>query len=156
MRIVGLDLAGSPKRRTGYCLLASGRVETRILYADTDILRALYEDKPEIVAIDAPLSLPFGRCCLLEECSCRGKAHLRVCDKTLLSMKIHFFPITLGPMRLLTTRGMNLAESLAKGEFAQLRSTRARHRTFGGFHANKRCRGAKGEGLRGWACGSIS
>jgi len=114
MRIVGLDLAGSPKRRTGYCLFAGGRVETRILYADTDILRVLSEDKPEIVAIDAPLSLPFGRCCLLEECSCRGKAHLRACDKTLLSMKIRFFPITLGPMRLLTTRGMKLAESLAE------------------------------------------
>jgi hypothetical protein len=114
MRVVGIDLAGSPKRRTGYCLFAGGRVETRVLYTDTDILRALYEDNPEIVAVDAPLSLPFGRCCLLEECSCRGKAHLRACDKTLLSMKIHFFPITLGPMRLLTTRGMKLAESLAE------------------------------------------
>lgn len=114
MRVVGLDLAGSSRRRTGYCLFAGGRVETRILYADSDVLGAVLGDKPEIVAIDAPLSLPFGRCCLLEECSCRGKAHLRVCDKTLLSMKIPFFPITLGPMRLLTTRGMKLAESLAK------------------------------------------
>lgn len=114
MRVVGIDLAGSPKRRTGYCRLIDGRIETLVLYTDSDILAAICEDQPEIVAIDAPLSLPFGRCCLLDECGCKGKAHLRTCDKTLLSLKIPFFPITLGPMRLLTTRGMKLAGSLTE------------------------------------------
>ncbi|UCD51262.1 MAG: hypothetical protein JSW27_01260, partial [Phycisphaerales bacterium] len=35
-------------------------------------------------------------------------AHLRECDRGLQRRKIRFFPITLGPMRMLTERGLTL------------------------------------------------
>jgi len=110
-RFVGLDLAGSPKRPTGICLLEGNRADVSVLYTDEEILRAI-GDRAQGVAIDAPLSLPRGRCCLRDECACAGTAHFRACDLELRRMKIKFFPITLGPMRQLTTRGMALKKRL--------------------------------------------
>ncbi|MGQ9469843.1 MAG: DUF429 domain-containing protein, partial [Nitrososphaerales archaeon] len=73
--------------------------------------------RPDIISIDAPLSLPFGRCCLKDTCSCRNKGHLRHCDRELLKMKIKFFPITLGPMRKLTERGIRLKKIIEEKGF---------------------------------------
>jgi predicted nuclease with RNAse H fold len=108
---VGLDLAGSQKRPSGICLLEGNRADVSVLYTDEEILRAI-GDGSQAVAIDAPLSLPKGRCCLRDECACAGKAHFRSCDLELRKMKIKFFPITLGPMRQLTNRGMALKSRL--------------------------------------------
>ena len=102
--VVGLDLAGSPKRPTGFCLLCGASVETRDLYADDEILAAVRDAAPALVAIDAPLSLPPGRTSIHE----RNGAHYRACDLELRRRKIPFFPITLGPMRSLTERGIAL------------------------------------------------
>ncbi len=51
---------------------------------------------------------------MLDDCKCRGHGHLRECDRELLRMGIKFFPVTLGPMRKLTMRGMKLREDLRK------------------------------------------
>jgi len=110
-RLVGLDLAGSEKRPSGICLLEGNRADVSVLYTDEEILRAI-GDRVRAVAIDAPLSLPKGRCCLRDECACSGKAHFRLCDLELRKMKIKFFPITLGPMRQLTVRGLALKNQL--------------------------------------------
>jgi predicted nuclease with RNAse H fold len=110
-KLVGLDLAGSEKRPTGICLLEGNQAKVSAIYTDEEILRAIGDDV-QAVAIDAPLSLPKGRCCLRDECDCSGKAHFRVCDLELRKMKIKFFPITLGPMRKLTLRGMALKNKL--------------------------------------------
>jgi uncharacterized protein len=108
-RPVGLDLAGSPARRTGYCRLGPGlRTETRVLGPDEEILDAVRAARPSIVAIDAPLSLPTGRRSL----DIPGPPHLRACDRALSALGIRFFPVTLGPMRSLTRRGIALAARL--------------------------------------------
>jgi len=116
MLVVGLDLAGVEIRPTGLCVLdtESMRVKTELVYSDDEILKKINEINPEVVAVDAPLSLPRERCCLKNNCSCRNKGHLRECDKMLLKMKIRFFPVTLGPMRKLTERGINLKKLLEK------------------------------------------
>ena len=62
------------------------------------------ESVPKVVAIDAPLSLPAGRKSIEQ----RTNVHLRECDKELLKRGIKFFPVTLGPMRKLTSRGIIL------------------------------------------------
>jgi predicted nuclease with RNAse H fold len=114
-KLVGLDLAGSEKRPTGICFLEGNQARVSVLYTDKEILRAIGKDVRS-VAIDAPLSLPRGRCCLRNDCDCYGRAHFRFCDLELRKMKIRFFPITLGPMRQLTLRGMALKNKLeAKG-----------------------------------------
>lgn len=103
--VVGVDLAGSPRRPTGMCALR-GRTASDIteLYSDEEILAYLRDRNPGLVAIDAPLSLPPGRRSIND----RNGKHLRICDEELRRRGIRFFPITIGPMRMLTERGIRL------------------------------------------------
>jgi uncharacterized protein len=116
MSVVGLDLAGVQTRPTGYCKLIDMTAETAILFTDEEILAKVQEVQPKIVAIDAPLSLPLGRKSIEE----RNTEHLREADRELLKRGIKFFPITLGPMRKLTTRGLQLKAALAERGFASI------------------------------------
>lgn len=104
MIVVGLDLAGVEKRPTGFCLLDGLRADTCDVYADSEIITKVQAASPQVVAIDAPLTLPPGRKSIEEKTG----MHLREADRELLRRHIRFFPITLGPMRQLTTRGMKL------------------------------------------------
>ena len=106
--IVGLDLAGVETRPTGVCILTGMSAQTCLMYTDVEILAKIKAIKPAVVAIDAPLSLPPGRKSLED----RTGVHLRECDRELLKRHIKFFPITLGPMRKLTVRGINLKHAL--------------------------------------------
>jgi uncharacterized protein len=110
--ILGLDLAGSPRRPTGFCVLRGRRVTVGHLFGDDDIFATVDTVAPYLIAIDAPLALPAGRCCLLNTCACAGTTHFRVSDYELRRMGIRFFPMTLGPMRQLTQRGMHLKAAL--------------------------------------------
>ncbi len=114
MRVVGIDLAGVETRPSGFCILDTKTIEVKafLLYEDDEIVEEIERVRPKVVAIDAPLSLPNGRCCLKDTCLCRGRGHLRECDKALLKMGIKFFPVTLGPMRKLTERGIKLKQIL--------------------------------------------
>jgi predicted nuclease with RNAse H fold len=116
MSIIGLDLAGVETRPTGYCKLLDMKVETSLIYTDKEILSKIRRLCPKVVAIDAPLSLPPGRKSLEE----RNGNHLRECDRELLKRGIKFFPITLGPMRKLTERGIRLKKILKKENFMVL------------------------------------
>jgi uncharacterized protein len=116
-RVVGLDLAGSPRRTTGFCYLGSDlRTQTLALHADEEILRATVAARPAVVAIDAPLFLPRGRTTIDD----RGGPHLRAADRELLRLGLRFFPITLGPMRMLTSRGIALRHALAERGFRSI------------------------------------
>ena len=81
---------------------------TRVAYHDEEILSIVEETKPDFVPIDAPLSLPNGRKTIHD----RNGEHLRECDRELQRRKIRFFPITLGPMRMLTERGLALKSEI--------------------------------------------
>ena len=113
MSIVGLDLAGVESRPTGFCILKGLMAETFLLYTNQEIVRKVEGSKPKVVAIDAPLSLPAGRKSIEQ----RTKVHLRECDKELLKRGIKFFPVTLGPMRKLTSRGITLRRILENKHF---------------------------------------
>jgi len=113
MSIVGLDLAGVENRPSGFCVLRDMKAEAFLVYTDKEILDRICDCNPEIVAIDAPLCLPPGRKCLED----RTGPHLRECDRELLRRGIKFFPLTLGPMRKLTSRGMKLRSFLEAGKF---------------------------------------
>lgn len=111
MRVVGIDLAGSEKRNTGFCILNEKlNCETKILHTDEEIIEEVEKTKPQIISIDAPLSLPKGRKNLED----KSGPHFRECDRELAKMHIKFFPITLGPMRKLTKRGIKLKLELEK------------------------------------------
>jgi predicted nuclease with RNAse H fold len=108
---VGIDLAGSPNRPTGFCVVdRKNHVKCQILYTDMEVVASVKKVEAKVVAIDAPLALPKGRHCLKEHC--RGRTHFRACDRVLTMMRIRFFPITIGPMRALTERGIRIAKIL--------------------------------------------
>ena len=108
--VVGVDLAGSPRRPTGLCTLRGMGARTWVAFADAEILDVIERVRPAIVPIDAPLSLPPGRRTIHD----RSGEHLRPCDRELRKLGIRFFPITLGPMRMLTERGLAIQAAIEK------------------------------------------
>ena len=113
--VVGIDLAGSPLRNTGICALR-GMTVTSIdtLHTDQEIFDYIERIRPGLIAVDAPLSLPPGRKSLEE----RNAEHFRPSDRELMKRGIRFFPITLGPMRMLTARGIGLKRKLVRRGYA--------------------------------------
>ena len=108
MIVIGVDLAGSERNPTGMCILRDLKIETKIVYTDEEIIDLIKSHGKALIAVDAPLSIPKGRKSIDE----RSNIHFRKCDKELLKRRIKFFPITLGPMRKLTKRGIKLKEKL--------------------------------------------
>jgi len=107
--VLGVDLAGSTSRPTGMCLLReNGPCVTWIAYRDSEIVESAVRHRPRVVAVDAPLSMPKGRRSLDRP----EPIHFRQCDLELRQRRIKFFPITIGPMRVLTKRGIALKRSL--------------------------------------------
>jgi predicted nuclease with RNAse H fold len=102
--VVGIDLAGSPRRPTGVCVLKGLKAQTQVAFSDEEILQSMEHVQPDLVPIDAPLSLPRGRKTIHE----RSGEHFRDCDRELQRRGIRFFPITIGPMRMLTERGLSV------------------------------------------------
>jgi uncharacterized protein len=116
-RVIGLDLAGAAHRDTGACEMTGlNRVRASVLHTDREILDLVVEFRPRLVVIDAPLSLPRGRRTIED----RSGPHLRECDRELLRRRIRFFPLTLGPMRMLTVRGMKLSRAIEREGFPVL------------------------------------
>jgi uncharacterized protein len=142
MTIVGLDLAGVETRPTGFCLLENMKVTTCLIYDDKTILESIKQTNAKIVCIDAPLSLPPGRKSLEE----KSNIHLRDCDRELLKRGIRFFPITLGPMRKLTVRGINLKRLLKELDIIALE-------TYPGGAQDVLCISRKQKGLQNLAEG---
>ncbi|HNT33181.1 MAG TPA: DUF429 domain-containing protein, partial [Candidatus Aminicenantes bacterium] len=93
--VLGLDLAGSPRRPTGTCVLRALGAETGILFDDAQIEALAARVRPDLIVVDAPLNLPPGRRSFAD----RNGEHYRPCDRELRARGIPFFPITLGPMR---------------------------------------------------------
>lgn len=121
--VVGIDLAGVYSRETGFCVMCEAwGARTQILHTDDEIIAATLESSPRLVCIDAPLGLPKGRCCLRDDCKCRSAGHLRECDRELQRRGIRFFPVTLGPMRKLTARGIFLRKKFENMGFQVIES----------------------------------
>lgn len=111
--VLGVDLAGVPHRPTGLCVLRGLKAKTFLVYSNSHILERAEKEKPDLIAIDAPLDLPPGRKTIED----RNGEHYRSCDIELRRRKIPFFPITLGPMRKLTERGIELRRELEHRDF---------------------------------------
>lgn len=117
--VVGIDLAGSERKDTGFCVMDPHmRCRIAVLHTDQEVLRLTSEAGPSVVSIDAPLFLSKGR----ESLEKPGPPHFRECDKELLRMHIRFFPISLGPMRMLTARGIKLRAALESRGFEVVES----------------------------------
>lgn len=69
----GIDLTSSETKPSA-CLCLNDRLQVvyrGFLKADEDIVAAVWSNLPCVVAVDAPLSLPLGLCCLEQGCGCK-------------------------------------------------------------------------------------
>ncbi|WP_424358666.1 DUF429 domain-containing protein [Methanocella sp. MCL-LM] len=106
----GIDLAALPKNQTGACVLSNGEYRCATLRSDEDILQFIRDAKPAVIAIDAPLTLPRGRCCFDDACC--GTRKIRECDRMLISRGHRVFPPGFSFMKQLTLRGVALRKIL--------------------------------------------
>jgi predicted nuclease with RNAse H fold len=114
IKIIGIDLAGKSENPTGICFLDSQKLNLTTLFEDDEILSYINRASPSLIVIDAPLSLPKGRCCLSNECSCSKKGgHFRVAEVEMRKYG-RTLPLTFRGMRMLTERGIKLANELKK------------------------------------------
>lgn len=111
MKIIGIDLAGKQDNPTGICVLNQDHVILKTVYNNKDIIDYVKKVNPTLIAIDAPLSLPKGRCCLEKDCKCAKFGHYRQAER-----EIHPYgrvlPLTFRGMKILTLRGIKLAREL--------------------------------------------
>jgi len=112
--IIGIDLAGNEKPKTGFALLDNKlNTKTKILTTDKEIIEESLKQNG-LITIDAPLGLPKGRCCLDYNCKCVKHGYSRECEKELRKMGIRVFPCGFAGMRKLTNRGMRLKKYFEK------------------------------------------
>jgi predicted nuclease with RNAse H fold len=92
MKVIGLDLTGSPEKRTAFAVLTKEMdiVAEGLVADDEEIIALAEEQRPTLMAIDAPLSLPLGLCCLEESCACHPTSPRkgRQCERELSALGI--------------------------------------------------------------------
>jgi predicted nuclease with RNAse H fold len=111
--VVGIDLTGSEKRPTGYAATRGSAVTTERLTSDDDIVQAVLRDRPDLVSIDSPLSLPRGRTSAFDDDPGRTEfGILRQSERVLKRRGINVYPCLLPSMQRLTSRGIGLAARL--------------------------------------------
>ncbi len=104
MTYLGIDLTSSLRRPSAYAVLdeggsladvglARGQTPAR-LGEDAELLALTERWGPRIVAIDAPLSLPRGLCCLEEACPCVAFNRLKAAERELLRQGISLYATT--------------------------------------------------------------
>lgn len=110
-RFAGIDLAALPKNETGACLYDGISFHCETLRGDGEIVAFVERAAPGAVAIDAPLTLPAGRCCWDDACC--GPRKARECDRMMMRRGFKVFPAGYSFMKQLTLRGKGLKELLA-------------------------------------------
>jgi predicted nuclease with RNAse H fold len=111
--VIGVDLRGKDHNPTGMACCAGPTVEHAILYDDSSILNWIRMRRPELVSIDAPLSLPRGRQTPYDDDPTR-EAHgiVRDAERLLWSRGIRVYPALIRHMQSLTGRGIALAQAI--------------------------------------------
>ena len=119
---MGIDLTSAETRPSACLGLDRGLhlIYSGFLYRDSDILRIASEYSFKLVAIDAPLSLPQGLCCLEEGCPCQPKAQVkgRSCERELARQGIPcYFTTKKSIIKSMVYRGIRLKTELEAGGF---------------------------------------
>jgi len=97
--IIGLGLAGNERNPTGWAKLKNRTATACQLYRDDEIIHQTVKCKPDLVAIDAPLTMPT-----------LGK--MRKADREMHRLGYRVLPPTFPSMKNLTQRGIKIAQKL--------------------------------------------
>lgn len=117
MNLIGIDLTSSPKKNTACAVLdAEPRLQSQVLLnSDEEIVAFVEAHRPALVAIDAPLSLPLGLCCLEETCSCQHVSPRkgRRCERELSALGIGcYYTTKRSIIKGMVCRGISLKADL--------------------------------------------
>jgi uncharacterized protein YprB with RNaseH-like and TPR domain/predicted nuclease with RNAse H fold len=107
---VGIDLSGTEKRKSGFCILEEKKAYLAAVNTDDEIISKTMSVGPTVISIDSPLSLPKGRCCADDSCECRKFGITRECERVLKKRGINVYPCLIKSMQKLTGRGIKLAK----------------------------------------------
>lgn len=99
MNLVGIDLAARPEGPTGWVLLKKRKVFVEELYNDREILFETIKAEPDLVAIDAPLTLP-------------AHGAMRKADREMHRRGYPVLPPLFPAMKELTLRAIHLTKEL--------------------------------------------
>lgn len=112
--VLGIDLRSGPRYPTGLAVLDGARRlrDLRVVRTDAEIDATVEYWRPALVAIDAPLALPEGRCCADPACECARFGILRQVDRDCMVAGYRPFPTLLPSMIGLTQRGIALLARL--------------------------------------------
>ena len=116
--VLGVDLRSGPRYPTGVAVMSLDRRLRllRTVRTDEEIKAAVERFHPAVIAIDAPLGLPEGRCCVDPACECARFGIMRAVDRACAAAGYRPYPSLLPSMVGLTLRGTALgARLLAAG-----------------------------------------
>ena len=119
MKIIGLDLTESDKKQSGLVCYHS-QYSYHLPQTDDDIIKLC--KGAEIIAIDSPLKLPKGFCCLEESCNCHlGKQNGRSCERELVKRGIPlYFTTKKSIIKKMIYRAMRLVEVLGQDRVIEI------------------------------------
>jgi predicted nuclease with RNAse H fold len=115
----GIDLT-STEAKPSACLGLDGKsqlIYLGFLTENIEIVTLLNFYSPQVIGIDAPLSLPLGLCCLEESCSCKPEfpRKNRQCDQELRRQGIPCYPTSKKTfIKDLIYRGIELKTSIGR------------------------------------------
>ena len=113
--VVGIDLTGSEKRKSGWAAVIGQELTTELVASDADLIGRTLSAKPFLVSIDSPLSLPSGRLTEFDDDPGRDEYGIvRQAERQLRKRGINVYPALLPSMQRLTRRGVELATRLRK------------------------------------------
>ena len=108
--VVGIDLTGSEAKPSGWSVLRGSEAVTDMVASDGEIISRTVAARPDIVSINSPLSVPFGRTRVEDDDPGREQfGIMRRCERELKRRGINVYPCLLPSMQRLTQRGMLLA-----------------------------------------------
>jgi predicted nuclease with RNAse H fold len=118
----GIDLTSTTAKPSA-CLALDDKLQLiyfGFIATDDDIITIQNLYSPQVIAIDAPLSLPLGLCCLERSCPCQPKSSEknRKCDRELRHRGIPCYPTTKETfIKELIYRGISLKNKLCQQGF---------------------------------------
>lgn len=120
MKLIGIDLTSSEKKASGVVIRENGRYDYGLAKTDYDIIKTCVD--ADLVAIDAPLRLSKGYCCLEIGCNCHeGKPMGRSCERELSKRGIPlYFTTKKTIIKKMIYRAMNLADIIGRNKVIEI------------------------------------
>ena len=119
---LGVDLAGLPSNPSGIAVLRNGRLSLLASAGpDDEIVETARGLGPTtVIAVNAPLTLPRGRCCLDDDCRCRHDPGTRSRDVERQLARERVPTLATALIKVLARRGIALAARLRDVGFVAL------------------------------------